>query len=936
MKKEWKNLKTVTWKKGELDFTSTDKSVIEAHQKKVVENLTNDKRLRAVLDYVADFTYTHTLAKDTYPIEINKEALIDGTIFLTLSGSSGHTLIVSEVNTGEGVRLPLYTLHSTVPKEVRPLTELPFFESSQPQRGQGFVRFRWPLIQNGKMSLVDNKSMPYFSEEQYSQEFMIDPTAPAPEKGSETYSNFGLMVYKRINPNFNPALRITEGLATLDEMISQRIEVVKKGYDFCVVKNNNCKEGTAAYEDWSTPSRDKRLLTLINDMEAYAQALFSFDEVQKKWNEALDSKQYSIEGQSYLMRSLHWSWRNKFFSSNPTSTIDERWGLSPQFFAQRVVADLSSLFVERAQKIKENVCRFKDCPLFSEMFDRNSSFAIDAQVREVYDKFNLYCTEFSAQNCVDFKNTLGQIPTPISSHSSMNETWQLLPVINSDPRVSEGSRWGKNSDLAVLARFEGNFNSVASSNSGYDLLKTSYPIETTDSYKELISYYVVDRINGQTQAKFKEISDKNPIFIHPSQPLLARIKTGEIEITDVLGQTLSKGQAPQFDAEGVYGVEVFWMNHQRLAIYSSHNETLSVYNYSSQNLKSETSFENVSSASSSDSDTSSEYLAAYFQNTKDQTVRLLLVKNTEIAEMGFDISKLNIANPSSIHIVLELDGHFLARSSAYVNDKYVSHIFGLDTRTGKIKIVDPSFDNYNRVFRNLFFTTSYEQDAVQTTLFFVDREWNIQKTLKLPPGTSCVNCYDIGRSSIKLLNLSDESKSELFSLDFNKMAINKVAAFNDPQLSVADTNNDLMIAIHNETSQSVIVDLRTGQALLTAHQVNFGLAIGDSNPNSPYVTLARGINLSDTKNVYQYVTLDRSHFDAPSIFTQVHVTDSSHCLHSECEGGDVGIATGPIQPYAGTVLQIFSPLEVTETPIAEVNYVSPNYNSGYTLMIPWN
>ncbi len=71
------------------------------------EDWQKDRRFRRVLDNILNTTYTHTLFRDSYPIAIDDQSFREGSFFLELFSSSGHTSIVNEVNSNTTTKIPL-------------------------------------------------------------------------------------------------------------------------------------------------------------------------------------------------------------------------------------------------------------------------------------------------------------------------------------------------------------------------------------------------------------------------------------------------------------------------------------------------------------------------------------------------------------------------------------------------------------------------------------------------------------------------------------------------------------------------------------------------------------------------------------------------------------------------------------------------------------
>ena len=64
--------------------------------------------------------------------------------------------------------------------------------------------------------------------------------------------------------------RVRDGIASLIQQLEDRVKLVEDGYEYCLERN--CSKGTAAYEDWSTPSRDKRLGELFKQVSSLVES----------------------------------------------------------------------------------------------------------------------------------------------------------------------------------------------------------------------------------------------------------------------------------------------------------------------------------------------------------------------------------------------------------------------------------------------------------------------------------------------------------------------------------------------------------------------------------------------------------------------------------------------------------------------------------------
>jgi hypothetical protein len=276
-----------------------------------------DERFLTALDYLLESTFTHSLYNDSYPIQISPESLLLGTHFLILRGESGHTLLVSEIVPEEKI----YTLCSTTPAAVRRLARASFTER-QPQYfeeaqrgGGGFLKMRWPQKTPEGFQLLPRTEMPYYSLEQYADDFIKNES-----------HDFSEEVHHRLGLNLSPEDRYHEYVKKLYEGLEQRVSVVNEGATFCAV--NDCSEGSPNYEAYSTPSRDGHILDFIESIhKVLHQYGWILQNIKKDWDAQQSTAIVTIEEKTLTLEEIIQIWSNKSYSSNPNDPIKTRWGI---------------------------------------------------------------------------------------------------------------------------------------------------------------------------------------------------------------------------------------------------------------------------------------------------------------------------------------------------------------------------------------------------------------------------------------------------------------------------------------------------------------------------------------------------------------------------------------------------------------------------------
>jgi|GEM_PF-1449172 len=399
-----------------------------------------DQRFFAALDYLLDNTYTHTLFKDSYPIEMTSQAFLAGTHHLSLSGASGHTQLANRVN--EKFDIPIRTLASGAPRAVHELYEGIFFSAEQPKKNaSGFLKMRWPVYSaSQKVQLLNKNKMPYFSEEQYSDEFI------------KNEKNFSLAVYKRLNPDFSFANLVKETLAEIKSRVLARMQVVRDGYDFC--SKNDCKEGTSGYEAWSTPARDKRIVTMYSEL---AQVIYQLNhnsdyylQASTAWKTEANKPLLNLFEKNYTLYQIMYSWEAQGHNINPWEPEETRWGLAPNIFLNNSTKNMAELLMQRQAKISDpqNPCAIAEqCPEDSDHWLNWNTFEIDQKITVLASRLRRYCNFYTELNCADWQS---KINSKKINGKSLQHWLSVAVWLNSDPRVSTEVKWGANKPANLI------------------------------------------------------------------------------------------------------------------------------------------------------------------------------------------------------------------------------------------------------------------------------------------------------------------------------------------------------------------------------------------------------------------------------------------------------------------------------------------------------
>jgi hypothetical protein len=295
-----------------------------------------DRRFRTALLKMLVDTSTRTLPLDTYPIRIDPESVTAGTAFFVTESHSG---IIGHVSLDGSYAHPLQTWEATVPAKIQKISEKSFL-SPRPESTihSGLVKFRWPVIVNGRWQQLPPKQHPFYSEEQYSSTFY------------DGYADYMEAVAKRIDPTeYDPWEKMLKVLETTAHFVRARIPIVLEGYKRC--HKGGCPEGSDLWEDYSTPGRDGFILLLMDHLKELIESNHLDPEAVRREMEAIRldiSKDRSI---TFDQLYQEYAW----LSPRPEDPIEARWGLRKcdMILARVRQARKSIHFIEKTYRKKD-------------------------------------------------------------------------------------------------------------------------------------------------------------------------------------------------------------------------------------------------------------------------------------------------------------------------------------------------------------------------------------------------------------------------------------------------------------------------------------------------------------------------------------------------------------------------------------------------------
>lgn len=267
-----------------------------------------DQAFLTAIDYIMDNAYTNSLWADSFPVAIKDEYLHAGTFFLYKTNEyiSGHTQIILRSEK------KFIIAESTVPRRVRDLVVRNFYPPTPVKDYSGLRTFKWLKKDiNGKKYLLAEKDHPNYSQEQYDSAL------------EDEFGSFHNAVFYRLGLKYNYRKHIRNLKQMLKNQLKTRVDIIKDGFEVC--SRENCSPGTANYENWSTPSRDKRIKEAFFVMNKTVEKM-SGKMFKRRYVRYLKSKKLKLDkGKKMSYQELQDIFLNDHFSSDPTRPIADRW-----------------------------------------------------------------------------------------------------------------------------------------------------------------------------------------------------------------------------------------------------------------------------------------------------------------------------------------------------------------------------------------------------------------------------------------------------------------------------------------------------------------------------------------------------------------------------------------------------------------------------------
>lgn len=444
-----------------------------------------DEVFLAALNYLKLHAFTGTLNIDGYPIELNKDSFLTGTIHL----DGGHTMIISAIDYKGKLSAPIWKLSSTVPMQVRVLAkEIMVDQAITNEQDGGLFRMRWPVKKAGKWELIPKEDMPLYSKEQYSSDFL---------NGQDS---FAIALINKLGINFDPENILKETVTNIKNSLQSRVSIVESGFNFCNV--NDCSEGTINYEEHSTPTRDGRLRKLFKTAHSLAKDFSSFDAaIVEKLQTMLETNSFTVNGTTKSLKDWEFLLNYYALSYHPEDSIDERWATTKNAIEQTYLNRFNTFMGKRNKAVTAaSICRTspQQCSPESVNFAIHNTFELDKKfLTQVYSGF------------VRLKATINL--ANINGISS-------IPFLKSDPRLSIQKRHAQDLDYTNYKTLAVNGNNI---------------IELKDDIF-LVDNEIIDYSSGATLRVFP----KGNIIVYKSSQKILRYTKNMVELYDFNGKLI--------------------------------------------------------------------------------------------------------------------------------------------------------------------------------------------------------------------------------------------------------------------------------------------------------------------------------------------------------------------------------------------------------------
>ncbi len=251
-----------------------------------------------------------------------------------------------------------------MPAKIQKLNQRNFF-TPRPESTiySGLVKFRWPVLQNGRWEYLPPKEHPFYSEEQYHSDFY------------EGYSDYVEAVARRIDPtDYDPREKVDKIIETMTRYLQDRVLIVAEGFRQC--RHGRCPEGSPLWEIHSTPGRDGMIGLWMDHLHQIVASNHLDPVVIREKMEAIPFNLTEHLTVSFYQLYEDYPW----FSHQPGDSVEARWGMRKcEMISSRMRGARESIdFIEKTYRKKD---------------PRYADFTIQQQqelLRRLYDEWHRF------------------------------------------------------------------------------------------------------------------------------------------------------------------------------------------------------------------------------------------------------------------------------------------------------------------------------------------------------------------------------------------------------------------------------------------------------------------------------------------------------------------------------------------------------------------
>jgi hypothetical protein len=288
------------------------------------------QRVRKFMDFVGDATSTKTLPNDTYPVSVNIAYVYPGTIWSrpritkdnfwrrlvggTVKEDPGHAELVKDVDDAGAV----YLIGSTVPKEVRKLNTTSSLVFMPVETSTGFRNWMQPSYYSRSRESLLGYSLEQFNNLGKSW------------NGSRSLSKWTSDVQTRLSLHAESEHdKIARQVENICKLVTTRVDVIAKS-EIRRAKLGGACMGVGDFDSYSTPSRDKRIITTLEQLTSLAGGMgLTAAQRAKPLKRHLNScpNIQIAPGRSISLYDFSIHALKGDVSSNPNDSFGARWGL---------------------------------------------------------------------------------------------------------------------------------------------------------------------------------------------------------------------------------------------------------------------------------------------------------------------------------------------------------------------------------------------------------------------------------------------------------------------------------------------------------------------------------------------------------------------------------------------------------------------------------